>query len=125
MIALFLDALATYRLTKLVTHDTLTVEARESVIAGAYRRAGRERWGREQLTDAADSHAPTWAEDVVPNDPDPPKLATLVTCPYCAGMWVAFGVVLLRRFIPRAWAPLAEALALSATTGVLSEKVIS
>lgn len=119
MIALLLDALATFRLTKLVTHDTLTVEARESLIAGAYRWAGREEWGREQLI----SNCPSWAEDVVPNDCDPPKLAVLVSCPWCSGMWIAIGVVALRRLVPRWWAPLAKALALSAAAGLTAENL--
>lgn len=115
---LVVDALATFRLTKLVTHDTLTLEAREAVIAGAYRRAGRDEWAEEQM--AAEGPR-SWQEDVVPNDPDPPKLATLVTCPWCAGAWLALGVVVARRLFPRAWSAVAEVFALSAAAGLVAE----
>lgn len=119
---LLLDAAATYRLTKLVTHDTLTTEARDAVIRGAYRRQGVD---EEALADEAGdlNRLGAWADDVVPNDPDPPKLATLVTCPWCAGVWVAFGVAIARRLAPRSWAFVAEALALAAAAGLASERL--
>lgn len=123
MIALLLDALATFRLTKLVTHDTLTVEARDSVIMAAYKRSGSEHyaWGWQQI-EMAGEH-PTWADDVVPIDPDPPKLATLVTCPWCAGAWVALLVVIARRLAPKPWAFAAEVFALSAAAGLTAENL--
>lgn len=126
---LLVDALATFRLTKLVTNDTLTAEPRDAVIRWAYRRGGlrvEDLAADSLLVQHVDLSRPgAWAEEVVPNDPsgNPPKLATLVTCPWCAGMWVALGVVLLRRAFPRRWALLADALAMSAATGVLSEKL--
>lgn len=121
MIDLVLDGLATYRLTKLVVDDELTREIREGVIERAYTAAGRR---EQQMAGWVGSDDPgsvpgVWTE-VVNNDPDPPKIATLVTCPWCAGMWVALGVVAARRVAPRVWAPFAKALAMSATTGLLS-----
>lgn len=126
MIALLLDGLSAYRLTRLVTHDTLTAEQRDAIIRSAYEAAGR-REEQERRFDAEfeDGALPdTWAQIVVPNDPDPPKLATLVTCPHCAGVYVAFGVVILRRLFPKWWAPVAEALALSAVTGLLADHLM-
>jgi hypothetical protein len=43
----------------------------------------------------------------------PEKLSDLVTCPWCMGVWVAAGVFAARRVAPRAWDPLARALALA------------
>lgn len=113
---LLLDALATFRLVRLVTSDTITAEARDAVIRRAYARAGR-------ATKPFDGRPGAWADDVVPNDPDPPKLATLVTCPWCAGFWVALAVTAARRWAPRSWALAAEALALSAAAGLVSERL--
>lgn len=122
MIALALDALATFRLTKLVVDDQLTAELRDAVIESAYETAGRAAQMRELHPEAL-TYPSGWAEAVVPNDPNAPKLAFLVTCPWCAGMWVALGVVAARRLVPRAWAPLARALAFSAVAGLMSESI--
>jgi hypothetical protein len=123
-LALAVDALATFRLTKLVVDDQLTAEARDAVIEAAYESAGRAREMRHLHPEVAESRMPSvWADCVVPNDDDPPKLAFLVTCPWCAGMWVALGVTALRSIAPRLWEPLARALALSAVAGLVSESI--
>lgn len=77
----------------------------------AYKRAGRfpvslgsQATVHEQV--AADAHPPKWAK--------------LVTCPWCASFYVGLLVVALRRWAPRAWGPLAEALTFSAVAGLLS-----
>lgn len=125
---LFVDALATYRLTRLVTEDTLTLELRERAIAWAY--GATVVGGTSDRTvnllnmierdDLVPLDAPDYWQQVMEHDSDPPKVATLVTCPWCTGMWVAFGVVAARRFVPRAWSPLAKALALSAVAGLIA-----
>lgn len=46
-----------------------------------------------------------------------------LTCPWCAGIWIAAGVVAARRLLPKAWAPVAELLALSSAAGVIQEKL--
>lgn len=125
---LLLDAAATYRLTKLVTHDTLTVEARDAVVRWAYGRSGLNPAELDQpaLIDGIDLDRPgAWSEDVVQLDPSgrPPKLATLVTCSWCAGFWVALGVAVARRLAPRSWAFAAEVLALAAAAGLASERL--
>lgn len=108
VVALVVDALAAYRLTRLVTTDDLTDEPRSAVIRWAYRRAGDHRF-----TDPV---------EFVHGDAAAPKLATLVTCPWCAGMWVALGVAVARRVAPRSWRVLAEALAMSAVTGLIASR---
>lgn len=114
MIDLAIDALAVYRLTKLVVDDELTIELRDAAVCFAYASDTGAPSRRPES-----NHPGAWAE-MVTDDPDPPKLATLVTCPWCAGVWVAFAVVAARRIVPRLWAPMAKALAMSATTGLLS-----
>lgn len=111
-IPLLLDALAAYRLTRLVTADTLTEKPRKLIVLGAYDRAGRP------LPDQAED-APT-AVDLVELDDHPPKLAELVTCRWCAGVWVSAGVVAVGTFLPGAWAHVSRALALSAAAALLA-----
>jgi hypothetical protein len=100
------DALATYRLTRLATADTLLDGPRDAVVRWAYHRAGL-------YPDVDDADPGGWAAMAM-DDPAAPKLATLATCRWCAGMWVALGVVAARRLCPRLWPPLARALAYSA-----------
>jgi hypothetical protein len=98
---LVVDLLAAYRLTRLATVDIIGEPARRAVV----RRAG---------VAAEDGDPTVTAEELVADDPSPPKLATLVTCRWCAGMWIAGGVCTARAVAPRAWAPIAWGLALSA-----------
>lgn len=126
MIALVLDALAAYRLTRLATADTILDGPRAAVVRLAYERqdwpdgqgsgAPATVW-QEQLERVA--NAGGWSEYAM-DDPDAPKLATLVTCRWCAGMWVSLGVVAARRLFPRTWPPLAKALAFSAGAALLA-----
>lgn len=53
--------------------------------------------------------------------PDESKVSYAVTCPWCSSMWVAFGVVAVRALVPKAWRPLAYALAYSSLTGWIEE----
>lgn len=108
------DALAAYRLTRLATADVLLVGPREAVVRWAYVRAGLD-W-RLPLEEPS---AGAWS-DLAMADDDPPKVATLVTCRWCAGFWIAAVVVVARRLFPRAWPPLAKALAYSATAALLA-----
>jgi hypothetical protein len=68
---------------------------------------------------AAAAEGQGW-QAVAEADPDVPKLAELVTCRWCAGMWVSLGIVLVaRRF--RWWPPIAQALAMSAAAALLAQ----
>lgn len=49
------------------------------------------------------------------------RWADLESCPWCASMWLAFVVALLRWRFPRAWPQIAKVLAASAVTGHLSQ----
>lgn len=113
MIALLLDALAAHRLTRLVTADVITAPVRDRIIEWAYDRDG----ATEEVLADADAYG--WTDAAI-NDDDPPKLATLVTCRWCAGVWIAVGVVLARRVIPRQWAPVSDMLAVAAAAALIA-----
>jgi hypothetical protein len=109
---LLIEALAAHRLTRLVTADTITEPVRARIIEGAYRRARRH----GEVAEQADAYG--W-DQVAHQDPDVPKLAELITCRWCAGMWVCLGIVFLGRR-SRWWPPLANALALSSAAALLA-----
>src|SRR3954451_17071979 len=98
---LAVDVLATYRLTRLVTADVISEPMRLAFL----RRVGG------QPPDGAE--APT-AQKIVEVIAPPPRLATLITCRWCAGVWIAGGVTVARALAPKPWAVLARGLALSA-----------
>lgn len=104
---LALDLLATYRLTRLATADVISEPVRMAVL----RRVGAE--------PPPGDEDPT-AQEVVESLQDPPRLATLVTCRWCAGMWIAAGVTAARVVAPRAWDVAARGLALSAGAVLLA-----
>lgn len=107
-----LDALAAYRLTRLITTDDLLHDQREAVVEAAYVAAGRAAESR------AAAELTSWAETAVADEHDAPKLATLITCRWCTGMWVALFVVAVRR--TRAWRPMRDALALGSLAALIA-----
>ncbi len=106
MIPLLIDFLSAYRITRLITADTILDGPRDAVVSWAYGKSGEADVGG-------------WV-DFAMADPQAPKLATLVTCRFCASVWIGFGIVIARRRFPRQWAPIAEALALSAGAALLA-----
>jgi hypothetical protein len=102
---LALDALATYRLTRLATADIISEPVRLAVV---------------RSTGAPVPDADLTAREIVDELDDPPKLATLVTCRWCAGLWIAGAVTVARMCFPRYWDPAARALALSASAVLLA-----
>lgn len=113
---LLVDVLAAHRLTRLVTADVLTQPIRDRWIHAAYVGAGRA----TLMVEGGDTTEEGVWQTVVDGDPEAPKLATLVTCRWCAGMYVAAGVVLARRLFPRQWGPLARVLAVSSASALLA-----
>lgn len=103
------DVLAVHRLTRLVTEDVITQELRDGVIEWAYKKSGYR-----PVLDGR-----TW-EAIVEDDSDPPKLAVLVTCRWCASIWLAGGVVAARLALGRTVSPLLRVLALSSAATLLA-----
>lgn len=93
---LVVDALAAARLTRLITTDSFPPV----------------RMARDWFLDKVDPGKVRDHEGA-----EPPALAELITCNWCTGMWVAFGVVAARRAVPGLWAPVAEALAVAMVVG--------
>lgn len=91
-----IDALATYRLTRLATEDTLTEPLREYV------------FNSPRLPDPSLSHYPP------PHSPFRPNPAYILTCPHCASIYAA-------AFTLIAPAPLKKILALAAVTTLIHE----
>ena len=101
------DALAVHRLTRLVTKDAITQRPREAVIRRAYR-GPRMRGGL------------SW-EDYAHSDPHPPAIAKLVTCSWCAGVWMAAAVALCGAVLPeRLWTLVSRMLATASVAGALA-----
>ena len=117
---LLVEALAAYRLTRLATEDTITQPLREAWIEWTYRRANRRGEAVACLAEARVSEDdPSRWQQAVEADLRPPKLAELVTCRWCAGMWVSLGVVFVARRFPW-WPRTAQALALSAASALVA-----
>lgn len=144
---LAIDGLAVHRITRLLTRDTFPPvrRAREALLEwfppdGAL--VPREsRWTAWSMAEWADGRKggeePATGEKVVLQSPEGLLLegmahasgtivkrghpiGELISCPWCSGFWVAVGVVVARRFVPRVWGPLAKALAFSSAAGILS-----
>lgn len=118
-----LDALAVHRLTRLVTDDELTRPWRDKTVEHAYVHGrwlgGRTDLRTEELAAAVATGVIDWSE-AVEQDDNPPKVATLVTCRWCASVWIAAGVLVARRVAPSWWAPAARLLALSSVSTLLA-----
>jgi len=89
--ALLTDALAVYRLTKLVNDDEIFADARDRLLARF--------------------------------PPEEHKFGYLLTCPWCVSIYMGGAVALARAAAPRKWDVLAQALAFSAVTGLVNEKI--
>ncbi len=107
---LLVDALATYRLTRLATADIISEPLRQSII-GRLLLAGPE---------PLEMDGSKTAQEVVEGLESPPKAASLITCRWCAGVWIAGGVVAARSLMPKAWQPVSRGLALSAGAALFS-----
>lgn len=126
-LAFVLAALAVYRLSLLVVYDALTERPREAIIRGAYaRQAKRMDMTLETLAgkvgmQQADAHRDGWKQ-VALEDDFPPKLAGLLSCPWCVSPWLAAPVAAGAFWAPAEWwfqYP-AGLLACSAVTGFLA-----
>lgn len=94
-LALAVDVLAAYRLTRLVREDEITAGLRERVEHAAFRQID----------------SPGVAA----------KARTLIECPWCVGFWISTGVVVARTVAPKTWNKVAGVLAISAAVGIISE----
>lgn len=115
MIDLATDALATFRITRLISRDAITAPLRDSLIRHLYAERGDS--AALRLAPAADVD---WTERAKEDGELAPFLARLVTCGWCSGMYVAFGVMAARLIAPKVWQPISTALACASAAGLLS-----
>lgn len=104
--------MACYRITRLLTADVILDGPRDWLVRAAYAAQGRA-----AVEQPVPDFPGAWSE-VARSDENPPKLATLVTCRWCTGVWVAGGVTAARVCWPRGWQRVAEGCVL-ATVAVL------
>jgi hypothetical protein len=103
MLGLLLDVFAVHRLTRLITTDEITKPARNALIAIAY---------GDYLADPDTD----WTEHYELDD-DPPKLAYLIHCRWCASVWAA--VIVLALHGHRGGRQIRNVLALSSASTLL------
>jgi hypothetical protein len=126
VIPLLLDALACYRITRLITADIILDGPRDALVLRAYQSKAWQKNPKGRIpANTADEHgidllAPGGWTELAQVDPHAPKLTALAWCRWCAGTWIALAVVIARRRFPRQWAPIAEALAFSAGAALLA-----
>lgn len=115
---LAVDALATYRLARLVHTDTFPpiLKWRQAFVARHTNVIGVPVTVLAGYQD--DGQAITEQQTHEHEEPD--AWAELVECAWCSSVWVAFGVLAARRLFPRAWDAVARPLAFSAVAGLLS-----
>jgi Protein of unknown function (DUF1360) len=107
---LTVNCLAVFRLTRLISIDTIMERPRKRLLDTATRIA---------FEDATSNH----------NRPTPittnvfGKAWEMITCPWCLSVWLAVPVVAFTKLIPGVWLYPALALALTAVTGLLSELI--
>lgn len=92
MLTLATDALAAFRLSRLVVLDSLLETPRGAVI-----------------------------DRLLEGGPAARKLAEGLECTWCVGVWAATAVVALRRLAPRAGGTVVEVLAVAGAAGLVNE----
>lgn len=130
---LLIDALACWRLTRLVVADTFPpiLWARERIVARFTRVVPiyEQRWKPLPVLDLdpSDQGHPLLLEPqtsememvVIGHQDKPGALAELVECPHCSSVWLGFGIVAAESLFPGVWGIAALALALSAVAGYI------
>lgn len=139
IVDLALDALAAYRLTRLVSADVITRPLRVRLYKQQYSGTGVAGgnwwsvWNPATGKIEHDDPLPSWVEEMdrwpkteaeweqlAQTDEDAPKLVELVHCRWCVGVYVGFGVLAARAIAPRQWAPIAKGLALAASAALIA-----
>lgn len=103
---LVVDTLAAVRLTRLVVHDTITEPLRAAIEARSVAVEPNPDSPVGRLVDVQ-----PWA-----------FLRDVTDCGWCTGVWMGAGVVAARTLAPRAWRPVATALAMAAVAGYANRR---
>lgn len=126
--------LAGYRLTRIVVEDRIGLRLRVWADVLGYRWRWRNRkfddeypgvdwqpW-QDNRREGTLWNGHQWEAHYLA-DENPPALAYLVHCWWCAGLWIAAGSYAAWRIVPPLAAPAAWVLALSAATGIIARFV--
>lgn len=113
---LCIDALAAYRLTRLITKDVILDDVRNGIVGRAYMRQLEHR--RQSGMNMPVPPVGLTLAEYAAHDADAPKLATLVICYWCSGFYVSIAVIAARRWAPGLWDPIARVLATSAVAAL-------
>lgn len=100
-LALLVDTVAVYRLTKLITEDYLTEDLR-LLLLDKFPAVIDKRTGQKRRS----------------------KIAYFINCPWCVSIWAAAFIFTLRKINPELTTYLSSILAASAVTGVAATKGI-
>lgn len=117
-LALILDGLAVYRLTRLVTADTLTQPWRDRIIRWSYLRWSDTIGPDEVAEDVMGSGSVQRMAEA--DEHEVPWLAQLISCRFCAGVWCAALVTAARWCVPTLWGPPAWGLAIACAAPLLA-----
>lgn len=109
------DVLATYRLTRLATTDSITEPIRGALIRMAY----VTRDGADEAGERIELHGGTWTQ-LAQDDLEAPWLAQLLICRWCLGWWISLAVLVVRCRHPRLWRLASEPLALAAASALVA-----
>lgn len=136
---LIVDALAVFRLTRLITEDVFPPVARvRNAIWRRYPPVGQMLPHDEWAIADGGQHAFRWSvvaglsvrtEVAVMPHPsgamvtEPHPIGELIGCPWCVSPYVAIAVLAARRYAPNLWGPVAKVLAASAVAGVVASQV--
>lgn len=107
------DCAAAYRITRLITSDKVLLPLRARVIRYSYSKTlGQvaEPWSSLRDED--------WEQQVLDDD-YAPKLATLITCRFCVGVYAGVAVCIARRYLP-GWPHMARALTVASAATLIS-----
>jgi hypothetical protein len=134
---LVVDALAVFRLTRLVTRDDFPPikRAREAwwrrwpddgqvldddLVRRDEMRTGPPNVGEQGVArlDGRDYNVVSTGQQWIAEEGHP--LGILIGCPWCTSVYVGAGVVLARRIAPGLWDPFAKLLAFSAVAGIIA-----
>lgn len=108
-LGLLVVVFASYRLTRIVTTDTITTNLRDRLFRWAWSDSEADGAVRRRVSDTED--------EIIPAARAPWRtyVNELVTCPWCFGVWVSAAVYSLWRWVD--WMPLHAALVILAVAG--------
>lgn len=122
---LVVDCAATFRLSRLVTTDSLTQLWRDRLILRSYLRAGMPAEAMEEDVPGTGTAQVMAEADIEQGSTATtsglvPRLAVLLVCRWCIPVEIAAGITAARWAVPAVWDPIGYGLAAATVAGLLS-----